>query len=195
MFALRIISIVCCLWSAAIANDQACLECHADPDLKRGSLPKKGTPVMADAALMSVFVDKALIDGSVHEGVACVECHTGVTTDHGEHLPPARCASCHEEEEAEYTTGLHGMARQAGVADAPTCGDCHGSHQILAAADPRSLVNPQRQPATCAACHADLEFIKRRPVSLGSPLHGYEQSTHFKALKEGKGGAAPLRLP
>ncbi len=181
MFALGVLSLLCCLWSAAFADDQACLECHADPDLKRETADKKGSPV---------FVDQALIDGSVHERVACTECHAGVTTDHGEHLPRARCSSCHEEEEAEYTTGLHGVARQAGVEDAPACGDCHGSHQILAAADPRSTVNPQRQPATCAACHADIAFIKRRPVSLGSPLQGYEQSTHFKALKEGKGGAA-----
>ncbi len=190
MFALGMVAIVCWLWSAALANDQACLECHADPDLKRESAPKKGTSAVTDAPPMSVFVDKALIDGSVHEGVACVECHAGATADHGEHLPPARCASCHEEEHQEYTTGLHGAALQAGVADAPTCGDCHGSHQILPASDPRSLVHPQRQPATCAACHADVDFIQRRPVSMGSPLKGYEQSTHFQTLKQGKGGAA-----
>lgn len=189
MFALRIISMVCCFWALALADDEACLECHADPDLKRESAPRQGTPVMADAALMSVFVDKALIDGSVHEGVACVECHTGVTADHGEHLPRARCASCHEEEDAEYNTGLHGTALQAGVSDAPTCGDCHGSHQILPASDPRSMVHPQRQPSTCAACHANVEFIERRPVGMGSPLKGYEQSTHFQTLKQGKGGA------
>jgi formate dehydrogenase gamma subunit len=34
-----------------------------------------------------------------------------------------------------------------------------------------------------------VEFIERRPVSLGSPLKGYEQSIHFQTLKQGKGGA------
>lgn len=180
MVALGVLLLVCRLWSSAFADDQACLECHADPDLKRETTDKKGS---------AVFVDQALFERSAHEGVGCTECHRGVTTDHVEHLPSAQCGSCHEQEQAEYTTGLHGAARQDGVADAPTCGDCHGSHQILAAADPRSMVNPQRQPATCAACHADLEFIKRRPVSLGSPLQGYEQSTHFRSLQAGKAGA------
>lgn len=52
MVALGLLSLVCWLWSAALADDQACLECHADPDLKRETAYKKGSPVFVDQALI-----------------------------------------------------------------------------------------------------------------------------------------------
>lgn len=146
------LSLLCLLWGVslpAIAGDQLCLDCHADPELERETAYKKGT---------SVFVDTRIIAASIHEGVECAECHAGATDDHPERLPAAQCASCHEEDEADYQAGLHGMARKAGVEDAPTCASCHGTHQILPAADPRSLVHPRKLAHTCDICHGKPDF-------------------------------------
>jgi formate dehydrogenase gamma subunit len=121
MLALGALSLVCWLWSAALADDQACLECHADPDLKRDGTYQKGS---------SVFVDEALIAGSVHEGVACAECHAGATAEHGERLSPAGCASCHEEEEEAYRAS-QGMGSYAAYLSRTTCARCHDSERIV----------------------------------------------------------------
>lgn len=147
-----------------------CLDCHADSELVRETDYRPGT---------SVYVDDLALEASIHEGMDCVDCHPDAEDDHPERLAPADCADCHEDENDAYIGSLHGLAHADGEADAPTCADCHGSHQILAATDTASLIHPSRLPYTCGQCHADPDFIARRPISLASPLVGYEQSVHF----------------
>ena len=162
------------------ADSEACLECHSDPELVRETDYRTGTPV---------FVDPEQLARSVHADMDCVDCHTEASEDHPPRMEPVDCADCHDDEAGEYAASLHGQALARGEEDAPGCSDCHGTHQILPADDPESTVHPRKIPYTCAACHADVDFIKRRPVSLGSPLEAYQSSEHFKALMAGKGGA------
>ena len=166
--------------AAAATESEVCLECHEDPEMQRETAYRTGTPV---------FVDAAELVASVHEDLDCVDCHADASDDHAEQLPPPACAECHDEVAADYAGSLHGVALERGVADAPTCGDCHGGHRILPPDDPMSPTHPRSVPHTCAACHADVEFIERRPVSIGAPLAGYEQSVHFGALQRGEHGA------
>lgn len=161
-------------------DNEVCMDCHADPDLVRETEYKEGT---------SVFVDMKQLDASIHEGMDCVDCHADADDGHPEQLESPACADCHDDAAEEYATSLHGVALARGEKDAPTCADCHGGHRIRPAADPESTIYPQKIPFTCATCHANVDFIKRRPVGLGSPLEGYQQSVHFKALMEGKHGA------
>jgi cytochrome b subunit of formate dehydrogenase len=55
--------------------------------------------------------------------------------------------------------------------DAASCNDCHGTHAIFSAADPRSMVNHQRVPATCGQCHEEIT------ETFNASVHG-EASTH-----------------
>ncbi|MFH1566394.1 MAG: cytochrome c3 family protein [Gemmatimonadota bacterium] len=165
---------------SAAADNDVCLECHADRDITREGSNRPGT---------SVYVDASRLAASVHEGIECVECHPDASPDHEERLAPAACATCHDDVEAIYNTSLHGVALARGEADAPICGDCHGAHDIRYADDPGSPVARQQIPSTCSTCHADLEFIQRRPVGLASPLKGYEKSVHFAALQRDGSGA------
>jgi formate dehydrogenase gamma subunit len=52
-----------------------------------------------------------------------------------------------------YEKSVHGRAVASGKA-AATCNNCHGSHGILRATDPRASVYREKIPATCGACHA-----------------------------------------
>lgn len=167
--------------SPVLATDnEVCMDCHADTELVRETEYMEGT---------SVFVDPEQIEASVHEGMDCVECHADADDGHAEQLSAPACVDCHDDTVEEYATSLHGMALTNGIADAPTCADCHGGHSILSADDPSSLIHPQKIPYTCATCHADTGFIERRPVSFGSPLAGYQLSDHFRALMNGQNGA------
>lgn len=162
------------------ADDETCLECHADPELVRETEYRAGT---------SVFVDPAHLERSVHAGIECLECHIDASDDHPERLEAAACADCHDDAVEAYAGSLHGQAQQAGNADAPNCADCHGAHEILAATDPASLAHPKKVPQTCATCHADPTFIARQTVTLASSFKGYERSVHYAALQSDDNGA------
>lgn len=169
------------LWAGvAAADNDSCMECHGDRALVREADSRSGS---------SVFVDAAVFDASMHSSMDCVDCHADATDDHPPRLAPATCAACHEDAQAEFADGLHGQALAAGVADAPTCADCHGGHDVLAADDPASRIHRQKIPATCAACHADLGFIARRSVRINRPLEGYQHSVHFRSLMADGTGA------
>lgn len=162
------------------ADSELCLECHSDPELVREGEHRTGS---------SVFADATQLETSVHQGIECTECHVDATEDHDERLAPAACVDCHDDVEEIYATSLHGVALARGEADAPTCGDCHGAHDISYVSEPESRVSRQQIPTACATCHADLDFIERLPVSLASPMKGYEKSVHFAALQRDGSGA------
>lgn len=167
-------------WAAA--DNESCMECHGDEELVREGDYRTGT---------SVYVDTKILDASIHADMDCVDCHPDADSEdaHPEKLAVPDCPSCHEDEQAAFAGSLHGVALEKGVADAPTCADCHGGHNVLAADEPASMVNRQKIPDTCAHCHANVEFIERRPVRINRPLEGYQHSAHFKSLMADGTGA------
>ncbi|HKB71723.1 MAG TPA: cytochrome b/b6 domain-containing protein [Thermoanaerobaculia bacterium] len=76
------------------------------------------------------------------------------------------CLSCHLKNPAirammpsagfisSFETSVHGRALAAGNASAPTCIDCHGSHQMSNPLSPGSNVGKLEIPHLCAKCHA-----------------------------------------
>jgi len=87
---------------------------------------------------------------------------------------PEMCAGCHANAElmskyglssdvySLYETSWHGVDVSVYKANWPTiwhesavCTDCHGTHDILPASDPKSSVNPNNLLATCQKCHTD----------------------------------------
>jgi cytochrome b subunit of formate dehydrogenase len=88
----------------------------------------------------------------------CNDCHSGHETldprVNGNHLAMVKnCEKCHESQSASYRHSFHGKATNLGFGLAAACADCHTPHEMLAAKDPRSSVNPAHLKATCEQCH------------------------------------------
>ena len=179
----------------------ACVDCHADVK----SSPHESTPgkvtcatCHADeqAAYERSYHGKAIIAGDGH-AAKCVDCHGSAH----ELLPasdpksrvnhaniPATCGVCHSQKfvmEASghssqpffsYQESIHGRAVAAGSATAAVCTDCHGAHEILSAADPKSSIFKFNVPATCAKCHQAVQLE-------------YAQSIHGQSIARGNSQA------
>lgn len=99
---------------------------------------------------------------------------------------PDTCAACHSDPAflakhqipfahpvEMYKVSAHGRAIAAGNENAASCSDCHGSHAIYEARDPRSKVNHWNVPSTCGACHTEIaktysESVHGKAVALGA---------------------------
>ncbi len=146
-------------------SDDDCLVCHAD-----------NTLAITNAAgrAISLFVDKARLAASVHATNGCVSCHTEITAGHPDDnrpVPPVNCARCHEQQGESYGASVHGLARKAGHANAATCVDCHGSHDILPPTSPESPLHFVRQAQTCGRCHP------REARDVAASVHGKAMAT------------------
>ena len=178
-----------------------CVDCHTD--LKNS--PHEGTPAKVSCATCHAD-EQAAYDRSYHakaiaagdgKAATCVDCHG---SPH-ELLPasdakskvnhvniPATCGVCHGQKfvmEASghsaqpflsYQESVHGRAVAAGSDKAAVCTDCHGTHEILAASDPKSSIFKFNVPATCAKCHAPIQ-------------QEFAQSIHGQAIARGNGQA------
>ena len=169
--------------------DISCNECHTN------------VPATHDGADLEPLTDEQschechgavarTIGRSVHGGQAgCTDCH-GEPHDIGKisELDCAvssvnqikHCGGCHDDppELVEgYLVGEHGKALLlAGLVNAPSCSDCHGSHKIMVHDEDRAPTAHQNSPETCGKCHALLLNEWR------------DQSAHGLAWQEGKEG-------
>ena len=109
----------------------------------------------------------------------CTDCHSDPKTGEIEtpnyHLEiPSRCARCHADQQViseyglaadvyeTYQADYHGTTIEYYRAKNPetwryeaVCSDCHDSHAIYRADDPRSLAAPANLLATCQRCHPE----------------------------------------
>lgn len=166
--------------SQAQTGNSDCLVCHSDTSL---------VVTYSTGAARSLFVDAAKMDLSVHAGFDCVTCHADIKeTPHAERLAPAACGTCHEEAITELAESVHGKSEAS--ADAPTCGDCHGSHEIRSRADSLSWVNPRQLGLTCARCHADPALVQKYHIPIKDPFKAYSHSVHGRLTIAGVDSAA-----
>ena len=110
----------------------------------------------------------------MREAPVCTDCH-------GEHrilgpsdpdspvfasnVPRMTCERCHGDLRVSDKFGMasgvvssfedsfHGLAGRSGNQTVANCASCHGVHNILPSADPRSLVNKANLSRTCGKCH------------------------------------------
>ena len=82
---------------------------------------------------------------SGHVTETCARCHeaAGIRETFG--LPAGRLSS--------YRDSFHGLAARGGSPAVANCASCHGFHDILPSADPRSSVSQARLGETCGRCH------------------------------------------
>ncbi len=157
-----------------------CVDCHTD--LK--TAPHETAPAKVQCATCHAdqqavyeksFHAKAIRDGD-GRAATCADCHGSphellAASDPKSRVNhaniPATCGSCHGQKfvmEASghsaqpfisYESSVHGRAVAAGSEKAAVCTDCHGSHEILSASDPKSSIFKFNVPLTCAKCHSN----------------------------------------
>jgi hypothetical protein len=108
--------------------------------------------------------------GSREPAAVCTDCHTAHQIRRVEGAPwqleaIRECGTCHQAELKTYRETFHGKVTQLGYTRVAKCADCHGSHAILPASDPRSTVSQGRLVETCRQCHpnASPAFVKFHP--------------------------------
>ena len=151
-----------------------CLECHGDPEFSIENDAGEEIPL---------FVDSTTFAQSVHGDFQCVDCHADAETiSHpDEPLKKVDCSECHDDESATYNGSVHGKAKLAGNTDAPSCSDCHGTHDILSSSNLNSKVYILNVAATCASCHANPKIVKKYNLP-EDPLKAYKNSIHGVAV-------------
>jgi len=156
--------------SEEISNpDLKCLKCHTR-NLKKN---------LEDGEKMSLKIDGAGFEKSVHRVIGCTGCHRDVAKGKHPSKEPISsrrayslkhnqtCAQCHEDHYADYEKSIHASQVEAGNPDAPLCSDCHGSHSIQF----RSNFKPENGEP-CSKCHQDVN-------------EAYAHSVHGQALESG----------
>jgi hypothetical protein len=133
-----------------------------------------------------MYVSEKEFSGSVHASLSCTSCHldlAGVEFPHTEEVEPVDCGICHTAEQEQHQSSLHGKAVAHGDPLAPRCKDCHGSHGILPARDPRSPVTPLKVPYLCGRCHQEGSPVTRqRVIHQDHILENYSESIHGEGL-------------
>ncbi len=161
--------------SSAQTNDD-CLTCHNDPSLTSSKPGKK----------VSRYVPANALEHSVHKSVTCASCHKEAAVadfPHPETLAPVDCGSCHADAKDKYLRGVHGRAFLANEKFAPTCKECHGTHEILKSADPKSRTYKMNIPVLCGSCHKEGAPVARAyNISEHNILENYSEGIHGQGL-------------
>lgn len=158
-------------------NDD-CLSCHNDPELSKMRGGKK----------ISLYVRPDALNKSVHSTLECTFCHSeAAVTDfpHPENMTPVNCGDCHDGAMTDFMEGIHGAALKRNDHNAPTCKECHGSHQVITPKDPKSRTYKMNIPVLCGQCHREGAPVSRGyNVSQHNILENYSQGTHGIGLYE-----------
>ncbi|MBN2288761.1 MAG: hypothetical protein JXQ83_05465 [Candidatus Glassbacteria bacterium] len=171
----------------------SCTDCHGDVDLA-GHPGQETPPAKVNCALChedvaGVFrrsIHGQLLEMGDREVPDCSACH-------GRHdIFPARdrrssvnkfnlmytCAKCHQNEELQkkrkfgspdaiplFYESVHakGLLRD-GLVVAPSCNDCHGSHEIQVSSNPESPIYRRNVYKTCGKCHTRIEEVYRTSI-------------------------------
>jgi predicted CXXCH cytochrome family protein len=150
-------------WAGIPAEQDDCLGCHgADPQM---------TMDLASGEKLGVYLDVAVFGKSVHgEMLRCNDCHTEKTGYPHDSKPFATrrdlaiayyegCKSCHFANYTKTLDGVHYAVMAKGNRKAAVCTDCHGSHDIQRAAEPRGSIS-----RGCARCHGPVYAVYKASV-------------------------------
>lgn len=152
-----------------------CLKCH------RHSMGIK----LRNGESVSLKVDSAALEGSVHAKLACFDCHFGFSaTQHPKRnfnsprdfsiAQAEACRRCHFDKYTKTLESIHYSVLSQGNLKAPVCTDCHGAHSV-AQARADKLKSSQR----CGRCHEDI-------------FGTYTRSVHGNALLQENNADVPI---
>ncbi len=155
--------------------DADCLRCHENKGIKSSTDGR------------SLYVDAAELSRSMHVKQSCSQCHSGVSASR---LRPCEtitqkvdCSSCHLQVVQQYQQSTHGQLYAKKDPNAPTCLECHGTHNVRGKTDSKSATFPTNVPDLCAKCHREGE---KAAVRYTGPerevVERYTESIHGKGL-------------
>ena len=183
----------------------SCVDCHADlaagaeyPHAEKLQPAQCATCHDAAVAAYDTGVHaQARRAGGNLSAATCADCHGShdirPSADPTSRTHHARlletCGRCHGDEAIIkrgrieignvvdlFRDSIHGKALiKSGLSVAPTCSDCHGSHDIRGKRDPASKVFRNTIPNTCSSCHEGIgreywDSVHGEQVAKGSPL-------------------------
>ena len=104
---------------------------------------------------------------------------------------PNTCGGeCHAKEQHDFSTSPHAEAVARGERKAPSCLDCHGSHNIPARPAKGLALFKTEQDRACLKCHLDDPGVRKEVGTSAGFIAGYDTSAHGLALKNGNDKAA-----
>jgi predicted CXXCH cytochrome family protein len=153
------------------SNDY-CLGCHIQQGMIK-TLPNGDT--------LPLTIDESTFKQGVHseEGLACVDCHTNISTFPHPQLAAASrrdvslelytsCKDCHVDQYNKVLDSVHQKALAGGNFNAAVCTDCHNPHQQTRLTDKQTgaLLPDARLniPQTCARCHSAIYDTYKKSV-------------------------------
>jgi cytochrome b subunit of formate dehydrogenase len=181
-----------------------CEECHSSHDF---NVPPKGTARRTvwhkdipktcgekchedqlEAYAASIHGEEVLDKGNI-KGAVCTDCHSAhsvsnTSSDTFKLANVNTCGDCHKNELRSYSDTYHGQVNRLGFAYTAKCFDCHDSHGIRPADDPKSKVHPKNRLKTCQKCHSDKKpgmhdatpgFLSFAPHATGDDFKKYPQ--------------------
>ena len=103
---------------------------------------------------------KAVLNDKNTGAAICSDCHTThdverPVRDSAKLAITKNCGNCHQNSLKSYTGTYHGQINKLGYAYTAKCFDCHGSHTIQRADDPKSKVHSANRLQTCQKCHKE----------------------------------------
>jgi cytochrome b subunit of formate dehydrogenase len=146
-----------------------CTSCHTahselPRDSTRSSVNRDNIPATCGschAGIQEQFensIHSSRVSTSKERLPVCSDCHTahtiGRTDATGFRLTiMGQCGQCHEAVASTYFDTYHGKVSQLGYTKTAKCYDCHGAHDVLKVADPRSHLSRANVVETCQKCH------------------------------------------
>jgi hypothetical protein len=134
-------------------EDQACLDCHAKPELEK---------TLGSGERLSLHIAAKGFAASVHASSGCEACHSDLDAKHAtqsRNIASRRslalaqmeaCRDCHKKTMKQYEDSVHSALVRAGSDKAPLCTDCHNPHATRSAKE-QGGATAQAQP--CQKCH------------------------------------------
>ena len=148
-------------WRLGIAT--SCGSCHED---------------QLDTYSGSIHGQEVLEKKNVKAAV-CTDCHSthAITSSSADPFKLAvteQCGTCHEKNLKSYMGTYHGQISTLGYTYTAKCYDCHGSHTILKADNPKSMVHINNRLKTCQSCHSGKKELALAPEGFATyQPHGH----------------------
>jgi len=169
------------LAAQTVGADQECTLCHGELELLRQQVPT------LDAARALLVPHDRPLD-TAHDTIACVGCHDGFDPfPHPDATATESCASCHDEEEAAWTTGLHATEE-----DPTLCAACHTVHDVAGVDELAGGAGMLLMNATCVDCHDTSVIPRSDPHADSIPCASCHAPHDTKAVDAADALVAPL---
>lgn len=179
-----------------IKETEMCLDCHSENKLYTGNKEKfEHIREYNNSAHYLAFKEGKTNSASCsschgsHEMLPMIDVNSKISKKN----QPMTCGTdnCHKVIKEEFTGSIHQVSIETKEnPDAPTCTNCHGSHQILNKEQEGNITAKRTGVVKlCSDCHSSVEIIENNNLPKGI-TDNFNESFHGLALRGGSQEAA-----